>query len=164
MNDHSTPITEGWLEQAGFKWHQIERQPSKHWLLWLGPAIDDGITTVDDIGVEVAPGFRGDGWFCWFRSDVGGRYSRFIHVRQITATEDLVRLIEAITGQTWDVANNLYGSMHSLRRAARFREHEHRLDRELLVHNPKWSEVEKDDSRGRALPEHMEVHEKGKKS
>jgi len=29
-------LTEEWLKRVGFKWHQLDRQPDKHWLLWLG--------------------------------------------------------------------------------------------------------------------------------
>lgn len=156
-----TPITEKWLKEVGFKWHQLDRQPDKHWLLWLGPAIDDGMTSFEDLGIEVAPRYRSEGWFCWLRSDAAGRYHRFIHVRCIFTSEELVKLIEALTGRQWDVANNLYGSMQSPRRAGRIREDQQRMDRELATRG-KWYEVEKDDSRGRALPEHLEAHEQAK--
>jgi hypothetical protein len=26
-------ISEDWLRSVGFKWHQIDRQPSRHWVL-----------------------------------------------------------------------------------------------------------------------------------
>jgi hypothetical protein len=29
----SEPITEEWLKAVGFRWRQIDRQPSKQWLL-----------------------------------------------------------------------------------------------------------------------------------
>ncbi len=32
-------ITEDWLYAVGFRWHQLDRQPNKQWLLWLGNAI-----------------------------------------------------------------------------------------------------------------------------
>jgi hypothetical protein len=32
------PISEAWLKAAGFKWSQLDRQPDKHWILWLGGA------------------------------------------------------------------------------------------------------------------------------
>lgn len=31
-------ITEDWLRDCGFKWEQHERQPAKHWVLWIGVA------------------------------------------------------------------------------------------------------------------------------
>ena len=36
MKDIDLPLTEEWLKENGFKWHQFDRQPDKHWLLWLG--------------------------------------------------------------------------------------------------------------------------------
>lgn len=57
-------ITEAWLKAVGFRSHQLERQASKHWLLWLGNAIAEseryegqqwiGFTGFDDRGVEIA--------------------------------------------------------------------------------------------------------------
>src|SRR4051812_37765117 len=114
-----TEITEEWLKSAGFKWHQLDRQPDKHWLLWLGPAIDDGMTSFEDLGIELAPRWKQNGWFCWLRSDPAGRSHRFIHIRHIHTTEELILLIEGITGRKWSPANNLYGAMHSPLRAAR---------------------------------------------
>lgn len=35
------PITEEWLKSVGFKWHQFDRQPDKHWLLWLGGGLKE---------------------------------------------------------------------------------------------------------------------------
>lgn len=163
-------ITEGWLRDAGFKWHQFDRQPEKHWLLWIGGATADrhSFTSFEDIGIEVAPcAYRNRngglineeaGWFCWLRDDAAGRYHRFIHIRHIHTTGDLTRLIEGITGQTWDPANNLYGNMYRPADAARLRQERQRIDRDLtLGAQPyqKWSDVERDDERGRALPEHM---------
>jgi hypothetical protein len=56
-------ITEEWLKEAGFKWHQLDRQPDKQWLLWLGRAIDDA--DFEDLGIEVSRTL-GDGatWHC----------------------------------------------------------------------------------------------------
>lgn len=157
-----TEITEEWLKTAGFKWHQLDRQPDKHWMLWLGPAIDDGMTSFEDLGIELAPVYRKAEWFCWLRSDAAGRYHRFIHRRHLRTTEEIVRLVEAITGRKWDSENSLYGAMHSPRRAEQIRESEKQLDHEIRMDRPKWAEVEKDDTRGRALPEHLEAHEVAK--
>lgn len=155
----SEPITEDWLKEAGFKWHQFDRQPDKHWLLWLGGAIPGFMTCYEDLGIEVAPTTGGQ-WFCWLRGDSSGRYHRFIHIRHLDTTDQLVRLIEALTGQEWEPANNLVGSMRTPEQAERIQRDWDRLDRKILRENPKWLEVEKDDTRGRALPEHLEAHAK----
>lgn len=167
------PITEDWLRAAGFKWHQFERQPSKQWLLWLGGVIgyDEArggrrlFSDTEDLGIELAPcgflnssggiaGHQGQ-WFCWLRSDTAGRYHRFVHVRHLSFTIDLVLLIEGLTGQHWDVANNMHGCMLRPEHAAYRREEAERLDRKLMQERRHWYPAEEDDSRGRALPEHL---------
>lgn len=161
MNDEeimSEEIAEDWLRAVGFKWHNLERQPDKHWLLWLGGATrgDQMFAGHEDLGVEVTPS-RDGMWFCWLRSDVAHRYSRFLHVRHLRTRVELIKLIEALTGQTWNPANNLYGSMRTPEAAARIREADERLDLRMMRERPAWREIEKDDSRGGALPEHMEI-------
>jgi hypothetical protein len=153
-------ITEDWLRDAGFKWHQLDRQPDRHWLLWIGEAAGD---CHDSLGVEVTPVGRDDEWFCWLRSDFAGRYHRFIHVRHVKRTGELISLIEGLTGQTWDAANNLYGSMRKPKTAVRMRADSERLDRKFMVEGRKWSEIEKDDAMGGALPEHLEAYATTKK-
>jgi len=69
---------------------------------------------------------------------------------------EVIVLFEALTGQAWDSSNNLYGLMYTRAGAARIRAEEVRLDHRLLMGTPKWSEPERDDTRMRALPEHME--------
>lgn len=167
-------ITEDWLREAGFKWHQLDRQPDKHWLLWLGDAINGvrGFTSFEDLGIELAPtwftkeGEQPESWHCWLRSDAAGRYHRFIHVRHLKTTDELIALIEALTGQKWEPANVWYGSLKPPEIAKWLREErEKRLDRQLTLGaepHAKWCEVEKDDTRGRALPEHLEAHAKGR--
>jgi len=168
------PIDEDWLKEVGFKWHQFPRQPEKQWLLWLGDAVcaTEKQTfgrkisfgpSYEDIGIELSSGGQkdvGPCWFCWLRSDTAHRYSRFLHIRHLRTRADLIRLIEGITGQAWDPTNNLYGAMRSPEEASRMREEENRLDRRLLRNNPKWREIEKGESRGGALPEHLEAYEK----
>lgn len=160
------PITEEWLKQAGFKWHQFDRQPEKHWLLWMGGALRQRPTLTDfeDLGIELAPCggsmYAGE-WFCWFRSDTAGRYHRFIHLRHLTTTDEVVRLVEAITGRPWTPENHFYGSVHSPERAERIRQDLKRIDMQMRLEAPdylKHAEIEKDDTRGRALPEHMQAH------
>ena len=169
----SAPITEDWLKSVGFKWHQLDRQPSKHWVLWLGHGLNQGesLTDSEDIGIELAadcPPRDGSApdWFCWFRSDCAGRYHRFIHLRHLRTNTEVIRLIEAITGYPFDPANHLYGSALTPERAALTRKRDGtRLDRQMILEGSpfdKWAEVEKDDTRGRALPEHLEAHEKRK--
>jgi hypothetical protein len=68
-------------------------------------------------------------------------------------------MIEGLTGQQWNPANNLYGSMRTPNDAERVRAADERLDRRMLLQNPKWREVEKDDAAGGALPEHREGYE-----
>ena len=160
VQERNEPITEQWLERVGFKWHQLERQNHKHWLLWLGSALDHN-TSVQDIGIEVSK-THDDRWFCWFRSDFSHRYHRFLHVRYIQYERELKRLVGAITGQPWNPENHLYGSVHTPDKVARIRQEDNRLDRQILRQNPKWYEPEKDDSMGGALPEHLVAHEKAK--
>jgi hypothetical protein len=168
MADAFDLITEDWLKSVGFRWHQLERQPNKHWLLWLGESAGQGrMTWMEDLGIEVAfgayvgPG-QPDNWFCWLRSDAAGRYHRFIHLRHIDNQAELIALVEAISGQTWNPENHRYGTLLTTERAAAARKRDEDLDRRMMREHPKWSEVEKDDSRGRALPEHLEAHEKAK--
>jgi hypothetical protein len=158
------PICEDWLKAVGFKWHQLERQPDKHWLLWLGSAIGDGrmFCDTEDLGVEVAPCREGS-WFCWLRSDAGGRYHRFIHVRHIRTIGDLIGLIEALTGQSWDPGNNWYGAMVTPERAAWHRREQERMDRRMMRDGAPWTEGEKDPTIGRPLIEHREFHEAAKR-
>jgi hypothetical protein len=171
------PITEDWLKSAGFKWHQLERQPHKHWLLWLGDATAErhSFTSYEDIGIELAPCWwksrEGEAagpigkWFCWLRDDSAGRYHRFIHIRHLRTVGELILLIEATTGQRWNPANNLYGSMRKPEDAERIRKTDaQRFDRQIILESGnwhKWSDIEKDDTRGRALPEHMTAAIKG---
>ncbi len=164
MNEERQPITEEWLSSVGFKWHQIDRQPEKQWLLWLGDCLveEDAkrrmFTSFEDIGIELCSGAgidSNDLWFCWFRSDMAGRYHRFIHIRHLKYQDELISLIEAITGQRWNPENNLWGSMRTPDQAARIRKECARLDLKYRQ-TAKWHEAEKDDTRSRALPEHLD--------
>ena len=159
MEELNQPITEAWLSASGFRWHQLDRQPSKQWLLWLGSAIEEGLTSVEDLGVEVSrTGRAGDDseWHCWLRRDTAGRYSRFLHIRHLTCRGDLIRLIGGITGVAWNPENHLDGSMYTEQGAQRVRQIHNRLDHQVLLTRPKWNRIEEDDTRGRALPEHAE--------
>jgi len=150
-------ITAEWLASVGFKWHQLERQPEKHWLLWLASAYDRHGPEL--CGVELAPwterGVILD-WHCWFRSDLAGRYSRFLFIRSLRTQQELIRLIEGVTDLAWHPDDNLYGSMHTPAQAAMLRREAERLDRKWLQQNPPWRNCETDPTQGGALPEHLE--------
>ncbi|MFN4018214.1 MAG: hypothetical protein ACK4JB_22955 [Reyranella sp.] len=153
------PISEDWLKSAGFKWHQFDRQTDKHWLLWLGDALQR-FTSYEDLGIELAPNVPTDtsAWFCWLRDDSAGRYHRFIHIRCLRTVEELVALIEGIIGRPFDPANSLYGCHRTPEQAARIRQEDERLDRRLMKSGHPRSDAEKDAARGGPLPEHQEHH------
>ena len=164
------PITEEWLKDVGFKWHEFDLQNTKHWLLWLGGGLKEkpALTCYEDIGIELAANSARDGllpdWFCWLRSDAAGRYHRFIHLRHVETRRDVTALVEAISGRPWTPENHLYGSLHSPANADRIRTDRQRADQRMIHEagpHAKWAEIEKDDTRGRALPEHMTAAIKG---
>lgn len=157
------PITEDWLREVGFKWHQFDLQPTKHWLLWLGDAAGRG--DHEDLGIELTSNVPTDktAWFCWLRADTAHLYSRFLHVRHLRFQHEVIALIEGLVGQKWDSTNHLYGSLRTPEQAKRIRESHERLDQRWMREGRPWREIEKDDSRGRALPEHMEAAEKARK-
>lgn len=161
-------LTERWLKESGFKWHQLERQSGKHWLLWLGAVIrDDSLTDIEDLGIEVAAGAFGEHdarWFCWLRSDVAHRYSRFLHLRHIRTERDLVAIIQGITGVEFKPENARYGYLMTDEQAARDDVARQRLDRKWLEDGHPWRDIEKDPQQGGALPEHLEAHEKAKET
>lgn len=95
------PITADWLKSLGFRWHQFDRQPDRHWLLWIGNAFEDDCADLEDIGIELAPGHDGK-WFCWFRSDAGSRYGRFLHVRHLRWQSDVIGMLEGIAGRRFN--------------------------------------------------------------
>jgi hypothetical protein len=140
-----TPITETWLRESGFRWEQCDRQPTKHWLLWLAEACIDPVETSrrmfasssTDLGIEIAQGPGGPPWYCWLRADYAGRYSRFMHVRYMANQEEVVALIEALTGRPWKSEDVMYGSLRAPEVAARLREDEQRLDKRLAK---EWGE------------------------
>jgi hypothetical protein len=165
MDVNDNPITEEWLKEVGFKWHQFQRQPEKHWLLWLGAGLKEKpcLTSFEDIGLELAPNAptkegEDPDWFCWLRGDGAGRYHRFIHLRHVQTRYDVALLVSAISGRPWTPENHLFGSLRSPKDAVRIRDDMQRPDQRMTFEaHHKWSEVEKDDARGRALPEHMEA-------
>ena|SRR5688572_22433298 len=155
-------ITADWLRDVGFKWHQFDRQPDRHWVLWVGQACGQWGTSCDDLAVELAPGSydveRHDrsGWFCWLRSDLSHRYSRFIHVRRLRTIGEVIALVEGLTGLPWNPELHLYGMVHHPKAAQQLQADGERLDK-VLAERPTWHDTEKDDSRGRPLREHLEA-------
>jgi hypothetical protein len=155
----SEPISEEWLASVGFKWHQLERQPARHWVLWLGGR--QFLQSYEDLGVEIAPSIKDANWTCWLQSDLARRYHRFIFLRHLQTRRDLTLLVEALSGLPWVPENNLYGAMRTPDEAARIRSEDERLDRLLLRSSERHYEIEKDATRGGALPEHKEIVEGG---
>lgn len=151
LND---PITEEWLKSVGFKWHQLHRQPDKQWLLWLGDHTDRGDTQA--LGIELAPGVSDGAWFCWLRSDTSQRYSRFLHIRHMKVIGDVIRLVVALTDSDWRPENHIGGAAMTQKRADSIRADYNRLDRIIMREGHPWRDIEKDESRGGALPEHMQ--------
>ncbi len=165
-------ITEEWLKSVGFKWEQYDRQSSKMWTLWLGSALVDEADgnkrrmfgDATDVGIEVSTGLHAHEvttWSCFLRSDTAGRYHRFIHLRYLLYRDELVAMIEAITGQKFIPENCFYGAMEFPEYAERRRAEQERLDRKLIQNRGKWSDHEKDDTRGRATSMATEAAIKG---
>lgn len=152
-------ISEQWLAAVGFKWHQLPRYPTKHWVLWLGGR--QFLRDYEDLGVELASDNAGASWFCWLRSDFASRYHRFIYLRDLTTRKELILLVEALSRLPWIPENNLYGAMRTPKEAAQIRSEHDRLDRVLLRTKEPHYDIEKDDTRGGALPEHKEIVEGG---
>lgn len=160
MNDEL--ITAEWLHEIGFRWHQLDRQPDKHWLLWLGNALGR-MTSFEDLGMELAPGaYEGPNqptsWFCWLRADTSHRYSRFLHVRHLKTRAEVTRLIEALSGQPFQATNTWGGSLYTGPQIESLNRSRERLDHQFRERGPKWHDVEKDDSRGPALADHLKAH------
>jgi hypothetical protein len=159
-------ITEEWLREVGFKWEQFDRQPSKNWTLWLGGCLDCGkswrFSGPEDFGLVLAHNSHpsdpeDDWWFCWFRSDTAGRYHRFIHVRHLRAQQEIISLVEALSGRLWNPENHIYGSLRCQKCADSWRAEEAgRIDLERM-RTVRWSEIERDDSRGGATAQHMQA-------
>lgn len=123
------PITDDWLKECGFRWSQEERQPSKHWTLWLG--MPGAFAAAEDIGIELAAVGHDAEWFCWMRSDFSHRYSRFIHIRHLTMRGEVVALVTAISGQAWDVSRHRYGRVCTPAQIEAFDRQDARLRRRL---------------------------------
>ena len=75
-------------------------------------------------------------------------------------TDDLIQIIEGITGVPFHSANVMYGCLRKLEVAVWMRCEADRLDNVIRRERPPWRETEKDDSIGRPLEDHLEVHER----
>lgn len=146
-------ITEEWLKETGFKWHEIERSVSKHWILWIGSAIAESkpygrTSSYEDFGIELSRFQKEtDVWGVFYRADYAGRYSRFIYCRDVWERGQLLRLIEALTDEPFDVQNVLHGCLYRPATAAHYRrQDEGRLDRWLTLKKT-WRDDEQDDSK-----------------
>lgn len=131
-------ITEDWLRDCGFKWEQHDRQPTKHWVLWIGAAcVDyDRTNSSDALGIELAkvdpPGdVYKNLWFCWIRSDIAGRYTRIIHVRYLFLQSEVEFIISALTGREVNWKHSLYGSLLSPKVAEQMLNDRMRLDQRI---------------------------------
>lgn len=166
-------IDEAWLKECGFKYHQFDRQPGKQWLLWLGDALMDTSVAIgerkmfssyEDLGIELAWDNSGRKWFCWLRSDSCHRYHRFLHIRFLVYREELIALIEALTGREFKPENAWYGALRTENDAAKLRAEYDRLDRRIHREQHPWSSEEADDDRGRPLQQHVSASVDGGKA
>jgi hypothetical protein len=151
-------ISEPWLVSVGFRWHQLERQPNKHWVLWLGVSGRQFLRLYEDLGVELSADST-SAWTCWLRSDFAHRYHRFIYLRDLRAQRELILLVESLSGLNWVPENNLHGAMRTPEKASRIRAGDKRFDRILLLRKERHYDIENDDTRCGALPEHKEIVE-----
>jgi hypothetical protein len=158
MTDPFNLLTEDWLKASGFKWHQFDRQPTKHWLLWLGAAMADKCTSFEDIGIELAYGAMDGRWFCWLRGDSAGRYHRFIHVRHIETVDDVTGMISGLVGRPFDPAHCYYGHLYTPAQAERMRLERERMDLRLNREGGRWYPAEEDETRGGPLIDHVNAH------
>lgn len=155
-------INHDWLRAVGFKWHELPRSGGKHWVLWFGALHSTFLSSFEDVGIEVAA--RNDGeWHCWLRSDFARKYGRFIHIRPIAYKAELVELVSALSGQSWNPRNHYYGRICTEQEVQLLREQADRLDRRIMLESP-HAEHEKLESHGGALPDHMEEAEKNGKT
>jgi len=155
-------VTEEWLRDAGFKYTTPDKRypDRKHWVLWFGSCIDCGS---DELAIELAIiDFKRD-WFCWLRSDTAHRYHRFIHLRHLKYIRELEDLVAGLTGQAWDVANNVYGVMQSPEVAARYRSESERLDRKFIAGNCPWDTTERDEDLAKPSHEDRRIAIGGKR-
>jgi len=132
----------------------------------LGAAIPDRMTSFEDLGLELAPRWQknrnGD--------DVGevGHGSHGCEPIRPVATIGLFisralrtrRCHNPRRGTQWpivDPQNHYAGMVYQPKHIASIRRDLNRLDHQIREGNPKWARSQKDDARGRTLPEHMQA-------
>ncbi len=100
LNDLQPPITEEWLKDNDFKLVYSDEQRKDHRRkkitnAWIGA--NDGVW---DLSLEVAP-LRDESsrWYCWL---IHHDPYRHIHIRYMETQQEIIDLIEAITGKDWD--------------------------------------------------------------
>jgi hypothetical protein len=139
-----SPITESWLSTMGFKWSQLEGQPTKHWTLWIGECCGAHVA-FEDLGLELAKSDE-DWWHCWLRADYAGRYTRFLHVRHMRTTDDVRALIRGLIGREFDWADVLYGALRTPESARRIRAEQERMDVRMALEH-RWRTDEQDETK-----------------
>jgi hypothetical protein len=152
MDEPEETITEEWLKEIGFKWHDVERS-GRNWLLWIGSAIAQNspygrTSSFEDFGLELSKFHKDiENWAVFYRADYAGRYTRFIYCRDVWKREQLTRLLEALIDVPFDPANVMYGSLYRPEQAAHYkRQDQKRLDRRIALEN-RWRADEADDSK-----------------
>lgn len=95
-------ITEEWLAEVGFKYREpTDRQPFRHWKLRFSEPEDYGLYIETTMGGWINGSgehvFADSGWFLWI-----GRAHCFLHVRHVSEREEIVALVEALSGQPWE--------------------------------------------------------------
>lgn len=133
-----TVLDDDWFRENGFRYEDIpvlNGKADRHWLLWLGWAIVDADQTEptngpEDFGIELSH-WRDDAWFCWFRADYAGRYTRFLHWRKVCYAFQVEDIIASLVGRPFDRKHVWYGSLRTPEIAARCKEEAKRLDQRM---------------------------------
>lgn len=101
----SESITYEWLLSHG--WHKLERQerqPDDHVRRPIACDCigDHFMVDPNDLCLELTIGYDGK-WFCWVTQAVGhnNHAHRWIHVRHLRTTGELIRLYEGLTGSSF---------------------------------------------------------------
>lgn len=95
-------ITEEWLASVGFKYREPgERQQFRMWRLTFSEPDDYGMyletTMPGHLNANGEHVGRDRGWFLWL-----GREHKFMHLRHVWHREEIIAIVEALVGQTWE--------------------------------------------------------------
>lgn len=121
MTDRAA-ITVDWLKAVGFRVKPMhDHDPAPHLVLFFGDAAGPRRAFVgsEDVGLEVSPTSvqrlasydTDDQWHAWLRSDASHSRGRFCHIRYLEFQDDLIRVVEALSGVAWDPAWHEYGAI-----------------------------------------------------